>query len=219
MNAPSKKYAYTEIVKDSEDPAQLMAYALYKSHKNERAIYFAAEPGATPAIVEDKLKAWHDELVSDPTRIKQFRDSGESVIKALIDAANAVARQDAQQQHEQDLRAQAATYDAQITQLNTDLQNALTIARQEWAEHIAKWTHKQNEPKGLKKWSLKTLKWVGGSISGGLGAVFVAMIIGAIVIVCADEPRKAANVSLKHLVDVSLPTTLIDTGENPEPKQ
>ncbi|MGJ0191576.1 hypothetical protein ACR6A7_04440 [Pantoea sp. RRHST58] len=214
MNGHPRKYAFTEIVKDSEDPAQLMAYALYKSHKSERAVFFASEPGATEAIVEAKLKGWHDELVSDPIRLKQFRDSGESVIKALIDAANAVARQDAKQQHEQDFKMQASTYIAQITQLNADLQDASKIARQEWAEHIAKWTQQQNQPQGIKKFVINAFKWIGGSISGALGVVFVAMIIGGIVIVCADEPRKAANESLKHLVDLTLPATLVDTGVN-----
>jgi len=81
MTGQQKKYVFSELVQKRTDAPQLISYAIYKSHKVERAEFYHKEFGE--ALVPVKLQEWHDSIVSDPQWLDTYRTKADQLIKEI----------------------------------------------------------------------------------------------------------------------------------------
>ncbi|KFW99663.1 hypothetical protein [Pectobacterium carotovorum] len=66
MSQQPKRWVFSELVKDPNDPEQLIAYAMYKGDKDELAVKSRQERGLSEAQIEKELQQFHDHIVISP---------------------------------------------------------------------------------------------------------------------------------------------------------
>lgn len=82
----SNKYVFTELVTDTDNTRQLLAYALYKREKQQIAAEYEAR-GKSKDEIESALKHKHDLTVISPKALDGYRDQAETIMKQLIHTA------------------------------------------------------------------------------------------------------------------------------------
>lgn len=223
MSQPQKLWVFSSLVQDKEDPQQLIAYAIYKSHKEERAQRNKLN-GMTDIQIKADLESWHDDIAQDRRILDTYEDKAFEIISAVIEGANQAAdyrqRQliaTMQTDHQTECDFLRSTHQIQCQALQQQIEDAEATVKTNWLKHVAQWTKEQNEPIGWRKNVAAVQGWVGSSISGALGALFVALLIGGIATVLSADTRKAANSALKYVVDIALPDKFFESGVKTDP--
>ena len=92
MSTQPKLWVFSSLVQDKEDPQQLIAYAIYKSHKEEKAQRLKHQ-GKSDDEIKAELEKWHDEVALDPRLLENYQERALSIVDALIEGANQAAEQ------------------------------------------------------------------------------------------------------------------------------
>lgn len=213
MSQPPKRWVFSCLVQDKEDPQQLIAYAIYKSHKEERA-QRNKKAGMTDDEIRADLARWHDEIALDQRILKTYKTKAFDIISAVIEGAN----QTAEYRNNQIINDLKQKHQNHCDSLSQQITDAKIIAKEEWANHVACWTKQQNARKGTRKLVFAIFTWVGGTLSGAVGGLFIILVIGGITAVCSNDTRKAANSALKYAVDYVLPENIFPKSSEPSDK-
>jgi hypothetical protein len=80
------KYVFTELVTDSDNPEQLLAYALYKREKQQLASELHAQ-GKSHEEIDTALKYKHDNTVNSEKNLDAYRDQATVLLNTLIQEA------------------------------------------------------------------------------------------------------------------------------------
>ncbi|KTR91409.1 hypothetical protein [Pantoea dispersa] len=203
MAGQQKKYVFRELVQDRTDALQLISYAIYKSHKDERAIHFRATVGEENVDIE--LQKWHDSIVDDPQWLDNYRNRADLLVKAIETQAVQDAMPTITQAHQVDINSLKGAHKIEVDGLKDRALVAEKKARDEWAEATNIWALNQTKPGWWKRNSLAFLKVVGGSVISVLGgAIATACLVGGLAMV-SPTLSATANSIAKGLVDKLLP--------------
>jgi len=93
----NKKWVFSELVKDSNDLSQLIAYAIYKADKDGVAIGYRAQ-GKSEAEIQAKLDDYHDSVATTPRLQQSCHDRASSLIITLVNDIATETQQKAAQQ-------------------------------------------------------------------------------------------------------------------------
>lgn len=95
--ALNPKYVFGALVKDKNQPLELMAYAIYKADKNEIAESLA-NLGKSQTEIDAALQHYHDSVLNSPGILTNYgnraRQIGDDLIFELLDETRAKARKD-----------------------------------------------------------------------------------------------------------------------------
>ncbi|MDK9364155.1 hypothetical protein [Lelliottia wanjuensis] len=169
----NKKWVFSELVKDSNDLSQLIAYAIYKADKDGVANGLRAQ-GKTEAEIQVKLDSYHDSVATTLRLQQSCRDRAEAlmitVVKGIADKTNKQAEQ-------------------QIKAINDENKKALEKAGTKAVDEY----HKKIKKDVLEKQS-KSAWWWSFTISGfsGVWATIVLIIIVWIISMAA-APESERN--------------------------
>jgi len=203
MTGQQKKYVFRELVQNRTDVPQLISYAIYKSHKDERAVYFLANYGKTS--VSKKLQEWHDSIVNDPEWLDTYRSKADLLIKEIEKQAVQNATPAIELAHQGELTALENAHATEVDELIQRALSAETKAREEWAITTNAWAVNQTKPNWLKRKSLALLRLVGGSVISVLGgAIATACLVGLLAMINPTLSATANSIA-KGLVDKLLP--------------
>ncbi|MBT0726001.1 hypothetical protein HGT73_01160 [Rosenbergiella australiborealis] len=203
MTGQQKKYVFRELVKNRTDAPQLISYAIYKSHKDERAEFFHANFGE--ALVPKKLQEWHDSVANDFQWLDTYRSKADLLIKEIEIQAVQNAMPDINLAHQGAITALENAHKIEVDELQQRALDAEKKAREEWAVKTNDWAVNQTKPGWWKRNSLALLKVIGGSVISVLGgAIATACIVGLLAII-NPTLSATANSLAKGLVDKLLP--------------
>ncbi|WP_290522099.1 MULTISPECIES: hypothetical protein [unclassified Leclercia] len=204
MTGQDKKYVFRELVQNRTDVPQLIAYAIYKSHKDERAVFFHDEFGE--ALVPAKLQEWHDSVVNDPRWLDNYRNRADLIIKEIEMQAVSNAMPEIELNHQGAITALENVHKIEVEALTQRVLSAESKAREEWAEKTEAWAVNQTKPAWWVSNLLALLKLIGGSVMGVLGgAIATACVVGLLAIMNPSLSASANSIA-KGLVDKLLPT-------------
>lgn len=79
----NRKWVFTELVRDANDPSQLIAYAIYKADKDDMANSMRVDH-KTELEIQAALDAFHDSVASTPRLLANYRQKSETVITSLV---------------------------------------------------------------------------------------------------------------------------------------
>lgn len=86
MSQP-KKWVFTELVQDSDEPEQLIAYAMYKADKDDLAIQCRARLLPEADIVVE-LTSFHDSIAYSERRLQDYRDKAKRAVDQLVSSVS-----------------------------------------------------------------------------------------------------------------------------------
>lgn len=96
MAIRQSKYAFSEIVKDKEDPLQLLAYAIYKADKSEIAEQLN-NAQRSPQEIEDELQNFHDAVIHSQGLHQSYHARANKIGEALFATTEAAIKAQALQ--------------------------------------------------------------------------------------------------------------------------
>lgn len=210
MAKPPAKFVYHALVTDQDDIIQMLAYCVYKSHKDELAIQYKAEGDET--YVEKQLKEFSQRTVKDPRMLSSYMGVGQTLLQEVKD-----------QELERAKNALAQIHQDAITQLNQEHQEGLNLLRQQvldadkvaeekWNATVKAWAVVQTRPNKFMRGCGAFFKWIGAGISGLLATVFATWILVGFVSIFNTDVRDPARNALKKGVDILIPESPVDLG-------
>ncbi|SXU02561.1 Uncharacterised protein [Klebsiella pneumoniae] len=206
MSQP-KKWVFTELVQDSDEPEQLIAYAMYKADKDDLAIQCRARL-LSETDIEVELTRFHDSIAYSDRRLQDYRDKAKRAVDQLVGSVSDRV---------------ALAYDQTIATMTDNHQNELQDRWKKWGEEAALYSAHLIRPVWYSRLWKGTLSWLGGGVSGLLATVVSTLLIVGIVSLFTPSVRDTARDSLKGVVDTLIPETPIpgvtDAAKNNNQKQ
>jgi hypothetical protein len=193
------KYVYHALVTDPDDILQLMAYCVYKAHKNNLAEQYKTE--GDESYVERELKQFSQRTVKDQTLLENYRNVAKDLLQEIKDQELSRAKQALQSLHTE-----------KMEKLRQEILNADKKAEEKWNKSVNDWAVKQTSPGILKRILSNLFKWIGGGISGLIATVFATWILVGFVALWDDGVRDPARNALKKGIDILIPDSPIDLG-------
>lgn len=203
----AKKWVFTELVQDSDDPMQLIAYAMYKADKDDHAIQCRTRLMSEEKISEE-LSRFHDSIAHSSRKLDDYRDKARSLIDELIvgvsdgvvyvyndkiDKLNAthLKEKDAlKAAFEKDKAALKAAHEKEIKKIWKDW----TTKAQAFTAHLLKEPWYKAWPKGFGKWLFS-------GIPGLLATVFTTAAIIAGVSIFSNDGVESSRKALHTTID------------------
>lgn len=207
MTTQPKKWVFTELVKDSNDPEQLIAYAMYKADKDDRANQCRTR-GMTDDQVNTELESFHDGIAHSERQLDDYRGKARRTVDQLI----LTVSQGVEHAYDQRITAMKASHEAEIRK-----------AWVEWGDNAAAYSAHLTKPHLAKRLGFWFLGWIGGGVSGLLATVVTTIVLVGIISIAKPGIRDTARDALKNGVDTLIPSSPIpgvtDTGKINEVKQ
>ncbi|NIE72780.1 hypothetical protein [Pantoea sp. Acro-807] len=111
--ATQKKYVFTALVTDKDQPLDLMAYAIYKADKNEIAESLGLA-GKSDEEIDAELQRFHDLVLNSPSLISNYsvraRALGEGLVVEIKDRIKKEAKADFIERVEQLVKTEKSWY-------------------------------------------------------------------------------------------------------------
>lgn len=192
MSQP-KKWVFTELVQDSDEPEQLIAYAMYKADKDDLAVQCRARQVPEAEIV-DKLTSFHDSIAYSDRRLQDYRDKAKRAVDQLVDSVS---------------ERVGAAYDQTIAAMTDNHQTELQEKWKRWGQEAALYSTHLAQPVWYTRLWKGILSWLGGGLSGLIATAISTLLIVGAVSLFTPSVRDTARDSLKGVVDTLIPETPI----------
>ena len=207
MTTQQKKWVFTELVKDANDPEQLIAYAMYKADKDDRATQ-CRNRQMNDAQMNTELESFHDGIAHSTRQLDDYRDKARRTVDQLI----VTVSQGVEHIYEQRIRDLKAAHEEELKK-----------QWGKWGEQAATYSAHLTKPHWAKRFGIWFAGWIGGGVSGLLATVVTTIVLVGIISLVKPGIRDNARDVLKNGVDTLLPSTPIagvtDIGDNDKPKQ
>lgn len=192
MSQP-KKWVFTELVRGSDEPEQLIAYAMYKADKDDLAIQCRARLLPEADIVTE-LTSFHDSIAYSDRRLQDYRDKAKRAVDQLVGSVS---------------KRVAAAYDQTIAVMVDSHQTDLREKWIKWGENAALYSTHLARPVWYIRLGKGILSWLGGGVSSLFATVISTLLIVGAVSLFTPSARDTARDSLKGVVDMLIPATPI----------
>ncbi|WP_261137132.1 hypothetical protein [Serratia quinivorans] len=207
MTTQPKKWVFTELVKDSDDPEQLIAYAMYKADKDDRANQCRSRR-MTDVRVNTELESFHDGIAYSERQLDDYRAKARRAVDQLILTVS---------------QGVESAYEQRITDMKAAHEEELKKKWVEWGENAAVYSANLTKPHFAKRFGSWFLGWISGGVSGLLATVVTTIILVGIISLVKPGIRDTARDALKNGVDTLIPSSPIsgvtNVGNVNEPKQ
>lgn len=187
----AKKWMFSELVQNPDDPEQLIAYAMYKADKDCLATQCRARRVSEEDIVAE-LSSFHDSIVYSDRRLQDYRDKAKRTVDQLAGGVS---------------ERVAAVYDQRIVMMINNHRLDLQEKWKKWGEDAALYSAYLTRPAGYARAGKGILLWLCGGLSGLLATAISTLLIVGIVSLFSASVRDTARDSLKGVVDTLIPST------------
>lgn len=187
----AKKWMFSELVQNPDDPEQLIAYAMYKADKDCLATQCRARRVSEEDIVAE-LSSFHDSIVYSDRRLQDYRDKAKRTVDQLAGGVS---------------ERVAAVYDQRIVMMINNHRLDLQEKWKKWGEAAALYSAYLTRPAGYARAGKGILLWLCGGLSGLLATAISTLLIVGIVSLFSASVRDTARDSLKGVVDTLIPST------------
>lgn len=192
-----KKWVFTELVEDSNDPTQLIAYAMYKADKDDHAIQCRTKQNLSEDEISIELIRFHDSIVHSDRKLEEYREKAHRMIDQLIVGVNEGVGfrfeeliRDLNKTHEKEIAALKITHEKECKRIWKDW----TVKAEKFTAHLTK------EPWYIS-WPKAFLKWIFSGIPGLLATAFTTAVIIAVVAIFSDNGIEASRKALHITID------------------
>jgi hypothetical protein len=192
MSQP-KKWVFTELVQGSDEPEQLIAYAMYKADKDDLATQCRARL-LPEADIAAELASFHDSIAYSDRRLQDYRDKAKRAVEQLIGSVS---------------KRIATAYDQTIAAMTDDHQTELREKWKKWGENAALYSAHLTRPAWYIRFGKGILSWLGGGVSSLFATVLSTLLIVGTLSLFTPSVRDTARDSLKGVVDTLIPATPI----------
>lgn len=186
-----KKWMFTELVQNPDDPEQLIAYAMYKADKDDLATQCHARQVSEEGIVAE-LTSFHDSIAYSDRRLQDYRDKARRTVDQLAGRVSDRV---------------AAVYDQRISMMTNNHQLDLQEKWKTWGENAALYSAHLMRPAWYVRAGKDILSWLGGGVSGLLATAISTLLIVGILSLFTPSVRDTARDALKDVVDILIPAT------------
>lgn len=187
----AKKWMFSELVQNPNDPEQLIAYAMYKADKDCLATQCRARRVSEEDIVAE-LTSFHDSIVYSDRRLQDYRDKAKRTVDQLAGGVS---------------ERVAAIYDQRIVKMINNHRLDLQEKWKKWGEDPALYSAYLTRPAGYARAGKGILLWLCGGLSGLLATAISTLLIVGTVSLFSASVRDTARDSLKGVVDTLIPAT------------
>lgn len=188
-----KKWVFTELVQDLNDPEQLIAYAMYKADKDDLAVQCCARLLPEEEIVT-RLVSFHESIAYSEKRLQDYREKAKRAVDQLVSRVS---------------KKVATVCGQKIAKMANDHQIDLQEKWKKWGEEAALYSAHLKQPVWYIRFGKGVLSWIGGGVAGLFATVLSTLLIVGVVSVFTPSVRDTARDSLKGVVDTLIPETPI----------
>ncbi|EGT4354616.1 hypothetical protein ACM917_003961 [Cronobacter sakazakii] len=204
MAQQSKKWVFTELVKDPNNIEQLISYAIYKGFKDEIARN-ARAAGKTEPEIETELMAYHDQCLQSPKQLEVFRKSAKDTLDGYITRVNG----ELESRLNTIFAQQEADYQKQIKALEKDKKAAEKTALKQLLAGAEKYSKQVTKPVGavehIQKYGKAFLKFMFSGVPKLFATAFSVSLMFAIYGWASGDGTSAVRTGLMKWIDMTFP--------------
>lgn len=204
MAQQSKKWVFTELVKDPNNIEQLISYAIYKGFKDEIARNARAAEKTEPEI-ETELMAYHDQCLQSPRQLEVFRKSAKDTLDGYIARVNG----ELESRLNTIFAQQEADYQRQIKALEKDKKAAEKTALKQLLAGAEKYSKQVTKPVGavehLQKYCKAFLKFMFSGVPKLFATAFSVSLMFAVYGWASGDGTSAVRTGLQKWIDMTFP--------------
>lgn len=204
MAQQSKKWVFTELVKDPNNIEQLISYAIYKGFKDEIARN-ARAAGKTEPEIETELMAYHDQCLQSPRQLEVFRKSAKDTLDGYIDRVNGELTTRLNSIFAQ----QEADYQKQIRALEKDKKVAEKAALKQLLAGAQQYSKEVTKPVGpvehIRKYCWAFLKFMFSGVPKLFATAFSVSLMFAVYGWVSGDGTSAVRTGLQKWIDMTFP--------------
>ncbi|MEQ9721310.1 hypothetical protein ABQG65_08950 [Yersinia alsatica] len=194
MALQPKKWVFAELVKDPNDPEQLIAYAIYKADKDDHARQCRSRD-MSEAQINQELERFHDGKAYLTRQLEDYRSKAKRTIDELVVSVS---------------DGVALVYNNQLETLKKEHQQELDGFGKKWSDAALIYSTHLTTPHWGKKFLLGAGKWLAGGLAGLLATAITTIVIVGIVSFWQPNSRSVVRDGIKQGIDILVP-------DNPTP--
>ncbi|WP_137765832.1 hypothetical protein [Nissabacter sp. SGAir0207] len=205
MNQP-KKWVFTELVQDADNPEQLIAYAIYKADKDELAKK-CRQRNKSEDDIGIELERFHDNLADSDRRLAEYKRRANQVVEGLVRGVDSRVRAELEARENAHIRH----LEQQLISVQNELTRAEETALKKWTEQAHNYSAHLNKPPTWKA----VAKWIGLWLISGIPGLFATVITTIILVGLVSLFTTNALQSTKEALKASLDVLMVDHGGVP----
>ena len=190
MTKRERVWLFTELVKDTSDPEQLIAYAIYKANKNDLAKQCRLKTAMSDSEIATELQHFHDQITLSALRQQGYRTKAREMLDELAVGIGAKLQHSWQQR---------------LQHLEGDLWIQWGDCAKRYSENVRK-----------VQWHTALIKWIGGGLTGLLATALSTVLVVGVVSLFTSDLRGNARQSLKSVIEVLIPAQPFGVNAAPE---
>lgn len=201
-----KKWVFTELVKDSNDPIQLIAYSMYKADKDDHARQCRSARKMSEAEVAQELHRYHEGIAVSQRKLNDYRDKARSSVEKLIIGVS----EGLTFKYDKHIEALAKLHQKEISLLHASHARELKTVWASWTKRAARFTeHLNNTPWYIAKPKAFGL-WLFSGIPGLLATVITTVMIVGVVSLFTTNSIQTTKKALFKGIDTLIPDRAVE---------
>lgn len=213
MTQQTKKWVFTELVKDPNNIEQLLSYAVYKGFKDEIARN-ARAAGKNEHEIEAELATYHDQCLKSPKQLQVFKRSAQEILDGYVTGVN----NELQARLEAIFAQQENIYQNQIKALNKEKDEANKNAIKQLVKGAEKYSKQIKKPQGFLEctqvYGIATLKFLFSGVPKLFATAFSIGLLFAIWGLINGDAVTGLRKGLYKIVDITVPGEKVNTTQN-----
>lgn len=195
-----KKWVFTELVKDPNNPMQLIAYAMYKADKDDHANQCRNRKMSELQITSE-LERYHDSIAHSQRKLDDYRDKAQRMIDEIIQRVN----DGVVNLYTKNINELMKAHDKEIYALKQAHEKEIKRTLKDWNTRAEQFTaHLKKEP-WYSHYPKAVLKWSISGIPGLLATVFTTVLIVGVVSLFTTNSINTTKNALFKVIDTLLP--------------
>lgn len=210
-----KKWVFTELVKDPNDPIQLIAYAMYKADKDDHARQCRSARLMSEAEVAGELVSYHDGIAVSSRKLNDYREkAGRMVDGLIINVSEGIDFA-----YEQNLVKIETAHQKEIKKIKLAHKKELDGVWGKWTSGASKFAAQLTS----KPWYISIPKKIGIWLVSGIPGLFATiitsvLIVGGVSLYKTNSLQNVRQVLIKG-VDTLVPDHGVDLPMQTEEKK
>ncbi|MCH4667174.1 hypothetical protein ACRW14_15515 [Escherichia coli] len=213
MTQQTKKWIFTELVKDPNNIEQLLSYAVYKGFKDEIARN-ARAAGKKEYEIEAELAAYHDQCLKSPRQLQVFKRSAQEILDGYVSGVN----NELQTRLETIFEQQENIYQNQIKALQREKDEANKNAIKQLVKGAEKYSKQIKKPVGFwecaQVYGIAILKFLFSGVPKLFATAFSIGLLFAIWGLFNGDAVTGLRKGLYKMVDITVPGEKVNTTQN-----
>ena len=213
MTQQTKKWIFTELVKDPNNIEQLLSYAVYKGFKDEIARN-ARAAGKKEYEIEAELAAYHDQCLKSPRQLQVFKRSAQEILDGYVSGVN----NELQTRLETIFEQQENIYQNQIKALQKEKDEANKKAIKQLVKGAEKYSKQIKKPVGFwecaQVYGIAILKFLFSGVPKLFATAFSIGLLFAIWGLFNGDAVTGLRKGLYKMVDITVPGEKVNTTQN-----